>query len=91
MKFYIGESAYTAGTVVNFSQASLQAAAIDFTSADANGMLTAVVTHQPDGRFVVKYEDSDSTAMILAKTAAKNKKLAGMADGAKLRELQSHM
>jgi hypothetical protein len=55
MKFYILESQYEPGVIVDYKSVSSTAANIDFSSGPGSGNTYAVVTQGNNGRFTVEY------------------------------------
>ncbi|KAE8379067.1 hypothetical protein BDV26DRAFT_291651 [Aspergillus bertholletiae] len=58
MKFYILESIFEAGVIVDYQSVTREAALIDFTSGQGAGKFYAVVTQDDTGRFTVHYFDN---------------------------------
>lgn len=91
VKFYISESQYTAGSVVNFTQASLDAAEIDFSSNAAAGLTTAIVTHSTNGTFAVTFPSSESLASIYLERAAVHKSQSVSVRNGQFKELSGQL
>ncbi|KAE8132759.1 hypothetical protein BDV38DRAFT_274872 [Aspergillus pseudotamarii] len=58
MKFYILESIFEAGVIVDYQSVTREAAVIDFTLGKGAGKFYAVVTQDDTGKFTVQYFDN---------------------------------
>ncbi|KAB8277212.1 hypothetical protein BDV30DRAFT_235013 [Aspergillus minisclerotigenes] len=58
MKYYILESIYETGVIVDYQSVTREAGVIDFTSGKGAGRFYAVVTHDDTGKFTVQYFDN---------------------------------
>lgn len=54
-RFYISENFNQQGQIVDYGAVSNEAAKIDFSSGEGQGMTVAVVTHESNGHFDVKF------------------------------------
>jgi hypothetical protein len=68
-EFYIAESSFQAGVIVDFQSVSKTAAVINFSSGEGLGKFTAIVTHNNNGTFSVKYATSAQAAEVLGQLA----------------------
>lgn len=76
---------------MNFTQASLDAAEIDFSSDLADGLTTAMVTHNPNGKFTVSFPSSGSLAAIYLKRAAVHKSQSVSVRNGQFKELSGQL